>query len=152
MSVAIRRLGPGDEPILEILAHDEADFELDRDEPAAPLAPSAAADYLADPAILHWIAVEDGVIAGHINGHVLRMRAGDALEVLLYEIGVRAAYRRRGIGRALIGEMTAWMAERGIRTTWVLAGAPGAEAFYRACGFAVPPEMATFLLRELRPR
>src|SRR5205823_9701834 len=65
---------------------------------------------------------------------VERRRCGDARQLLLYDIGVRATHRRRGIGRRLVGAMDAWMAEHAVAEVWVLAD-PEAEAFYRAGGF-----------------
>jgi ribosomal protein S18 acetylase RimI-like enzyme len=146
MTLNIRRLGPGDEPILELLARDEEDFDLDdRGEPTRPLAPDDARAYLADANVLHWIAERDGVIAGHLYCHVLRKRAGDARELVLYEIGVRAALRRHGVGRALVDAMFAWMREHAIREAWVLADNAGAVEFYRACGFAVGEPAPVYL-------
>jgi len=56
-------------------------------------------------------------------------------ELLLYSIGVRAAHRRRGAGRALADEMFRWARANQIDEIWVLADNRGAEAFYAACGF-----------------
>jgi N-acetylglutamate synthase-like GNAT family acetyltransferase len=56
-------------------------------------------------------------------------------QLLLYEIGVREARRRRGIGRALVQTMSEWMDSEGISEAWVLSDNAGAEAFYGACGF-----------------
>jgi GNAT superfamily N-acetyltransferase len=148
VQLSIRRLGPGDESILELLARDDADFDLDtRGDALAPLSPAAAAAYLADPNVLHLIAVTDDVIAGHMSGHVLRLRAGDASEFLLYEIGVRSAYRRKGVGRALIETMWGWVRKQGMRYSWVLADNPEAVEFYRACEYEAPPDMAIFMGR-----
>jgi ribosomal protein S18 acetylase RimI-like enzyme len=138
----IRRLGPGDEAVLALLARDEADFDLEgRDPPAREIDPAGAAAYLADPAVHHWIAEEGAVVLGHLYAHVLRKRAGES-EVLLYEIGVRAAHRRRGVGRALVAALRALAGEREL---WVLADNPGATAFYEACGFAVAGEQPVYL-------
>ncbi|HEX2433431.1 MAG TPA: hypothetical protein VHI55_05705, partial [Gaiellaceae bacterium] len=60
MPIRVRRLGPGDEAVLEQLAADEPDFDVaGRSEPAEPVSRADAATYLADPAVLHWVA-EDG--------------------------------------------------------------------------------------------
>jgi GNAT superfamily N-acetyltransferase len=73
------------------------------------------------------------------------MRKQPARELLLYEIGVRATWRRRGVGRRLISAMTGWMHAERIEMAWVLAGHPGAERFYEACGFRQGEEPATYL-------
>jgi GNAT superfamily N-acetyltransferase len=133
----VRRLGPGDEPVLETLAREDAAFDLEGrvDAPEKPLDAAAAAAYLADPGVLHWVAEDAGAVVGFLLCHVLRLRHGAPRELLLYEIGVRATHRRRGVGRLLLGAMDAWMAEQGVAVVWVLADNPGAEAFYRACRF-----------------
>src|SRR5262245_47551463 len=80
----VRRLGAGDEEVLAGLARDEADFDLEgRGGPRSPLDPAAAAAYLADPAVLHWVAEEDGAVVGHLLCLVLPRRCGDARELLL---------------------------------------------------------------------
>jgi len=52
-------------------------------------------------------------------------------------IGVRAEQRRRGVGRALVSAMDAWMAAHDVREVWVLADNPDAVAFDRASGLRV---------------
>jgi GNAT superfamily N-acetyltransferase len=134
--MTIRRLGPGDEPVLALLAREAPEFDIaGRTAPEEPLPPGEAAAYLADPAVLHWVAEEDGRIVGELLCHLLRLPSRDGLELLLYSIGVRASHRRRGVGRALVEEMLRWMRAEGVREVWVLADNPGAEEFYAACGF-----------------
>ena len=132
----IRRLGPGDEAVLAVLAADEADFDLEeRSGPRAHAAGADASAYLGDPNVLHWVAEEDGVVLGHLLAYLERRRAAPARQLLLYEIGVREAHRRRGIGTALVGAMRDWMAEHDVAEAWVPADSGEAEAFYAACGF-----------------
>jgi GNAT superfamily N-acetyltransferase len=136
MTIGIRRLGPGDEAVLERLARDAPDFDLaDRSAPDDPLTPAHAAAYLANESVLHWVAEERGRVAGELLCHVLPMPHGDGPELLLYSIGVREGDRRRGVGRALVEEMARWASGAGVREVWVLADNPDAEAFYEACGF-----------------
>ncbi|HUM11592.1 MAG TPA: GNAT family N-acetyltransferase [Myxococcaceae bacterium] len=148
-AVVIRRLGPGDVHVLETLARDDADFDLDGGRGArTPLTSAAAKAYLADPHVLHWTAWAGGEVVGSLFCHVLPMRKEPARELLLYEIGVRSAWRRRGVGRQLAAAMTAWMQDQGLVTAWVLADNPGAVRFYEACGFGPGSGPATYL--ELR--
>jgi ribosomal protein S18 acetylase RimI-like enzyme len=149
-SVSIRRLGPGDEGVLTLLAREDADFDLaDRGAPREDLAPGEAAAFLADADVLHWVAEDGSVVAGHMYCHVLRKRAGGPKEVLLYEIGVRGAYRRRGIGRELVRALTAWMGAAGVREAWVVADNEEAVRFYEACGFGQSDEDPVYLALEL---
>jgi GNAT superfamily N-acetyltransferase len=65
--------------------------------------------------------------------------------VLLYEIGVRTAYRRQGVGRALIATLRAWMRQAAISYVWVLADSHEARMFYEACGFRLNEGTAIYL-------
>ena len=137
MAFAIRRLGPGDEPILETIARDAPDFDLPGlSEPEEPVSDEELAEYLAAPWVLHWVAEEEGRVVGELLCHVLPLSSGVGKELFLYSIGVRQSERRRGIGKALVDTMFSWMRSASISTTWVLADNPGAEAFYEACGFS----------------
>jgi GNAT superfamily N-acetyltransferase len=136
VGVEIRLLGPGDEGVLALLAADEPDFDLaDRGGPGPPLTGDAATAYLSDASVLHWVAEEDGGVLGFLLGYLERRRAGASRQLLLYEIGVRDAHRRRGVGRALVEAMRDWMAQHDVAEAWVLADNSGAEGFYAACGF-----------------
>ena len=141
MSFTVRRLAPGDEPLVALIAEEASDFDLaGQSSPETPLPAADAAAYLADPAVLHWVAEEDGRVIGELLCHVLRMPSRHARELLLYSIGVRAGERRRGVGGALVEEMLRWMREEGVPEVWVLADNAGAEAFYAACGFELGGE------------
>src|SRR3712207_4274238 len=106
MAMSIRRLGAGDERVLELLAAEEADFDLaERGVPLQPLDADAARRYLANPAVLHWVAVDGGEILGDLACILVPLSAGEGEELLLYDIGVRGSSRRRGVGRALLAQM-----------------------------------------------
>ena len=144
--MVVRRLGPGDESVLPVLAQDDADFDLEGGPGRrTPLAVASARTYLADSHVLHWTAWAGKDVVGSLVCHVLRMRKKPARELLLYEIGIRSAWRRRGVGRRLISTMTDWMRAEGIVTAWVLADNPGAERFYEACGFGSGAGPARYL-------
>jgi ribosomal protein S18 acetylase RimI-like enzyme len=148
---ATRRLGPGDEAVLALLAAQADDFDLaGRSTPEGPLSPEDAAAYLADPMVLHWVAEEGGRVVGQILCHLLRMPSGESRELLLYAIGVRSGDRRRGVGSELVREMLGWMKDAGVDLVWVLADNPGAEAFYAASGFKRGGEgdQGVLMLRE----
>lgn len=132
----IRRLGPGDEHVLSAIALAADDFDLDgRSEPDEPLGPDAAAAYLADPGVLHWVAEDGDEVVGEALCHLLRLPHGAGAELLLYSIGVRSRHRRRGVGRALVAEVRRQAEALGVEEVWLLADNPGAEAFYVALGF-----------------
>jgi GNAT superfamily N-acetyltransferase len=150
VSVSIRRLGPGDEPMLELLAIDDADFDLDgRGAPLRPLDPVAARAYLANPAVLHWVAAEGDRVIGHLYCILLPLRSGPGRELLLYEIGVRSSRRRRGTGRALLAHIEGWMRANGIGEVWVLADNQIAVEFYRGCHFSAEEAQPVYMIRAL---
>ncbi len=126
-----------------MLCQEEADFDLeDRSKAATPLTDEASRAYLADPSVLHWVAAAEGLVVGHMSCCLIRKRAGDLVEVLLYEMGVRGQYRRRGVGRTLLGALNDWMAAHQVKEVWVVADNPAAVAFYQSAGFKKAPEDA----------
>ncbi len=147
MAWPIRRLAEADVAALATLARDEPDFDVDgRSAPRPALADGSARALLADPGVLFWVAEDAGAIAGFLWCQLIRRRAA-APELLLYEIGVRAAHRRRGVGRALVSAMTAHMTVHAIREVWVLADNADAVAFYAACGFELGDGAAVYMTR-----
>lgn len=150
MALSIRRLGGGDEAILNLLATDDADFDIaGRSAPLQPLSADAARRYLDNPAVLHWVAAEGDTIVGDLYCILLPLSAGEGHELLLYEIGVRDSWRRRGVGRALLDEMEKWMRTNSVAEVWLLADNPEAVSFYRACGFSTDDSMAVYMTRQL---
>lgn len=134
--------------MLALLARDEADFDVDgRSEEKEPLGRDDARAFLGDVNTLFWIAERDGDVVGFLSCQLVRKRA-EPPELLLYEIGVRAAHRRRGVGRALVAAMDAWMHAHDVGEVWVLADNDGAVAFYRACGFDISDQQATYMTRN----
>jgi ribosomal protein S18 acetylase RimI-like enzyme len=149
----IRRLGPGDEDLVRLLSVEDARF--DTDPPAGrshrPLEPAAAARLLADASAHFLVAFEGPEPVGFLLAHELLRRHGDERMAMLYEIGVRADRRRRGIGRLLLDEFAALCRARRIGEAFVLTSdsTPGATAFYAACGWTRQPEGAVMF--EIRP-
>ena len=155
MSVAIKRLGPGDEATLDLLAREDADFDLEgRSRALPPLKPLMAQRYLANPGVLHWVAVQDGVVSGFLYCAHLLLRSAPGQELLLYEIGVRKSYRRQGVGRALLDHMARWMQSNDVPVVWVCADNRVAVDFYRSCGFASEQPQPVYMTRsiELTPK
>ncbi|MFF4397012.1 GNAT family N-acetyltransferase [Streptomyces sp. NPDC001480] len=81
--------------------------------------------------------VRDGedVPVGFVSG-VETVHPDKGTEMFLYELAVAEPYRRRGIGRALVGRLAAVGRELGCYGMWVLvdAGNDGALAAYRSAG------------------
>jgi len=84
----IRRLGPGDEGIVRLLAEDEPKTLL-----------------LADERTIFVAAFDGDTPVGFAFGYELPRRHGAPTILFVYELEVDEAYRRRGIGTALMTEL-----------------------------------------------
>ncbi len=93
----VRRLGPGDEADLARVAP-----LFDR-----PPRAEAMRAFLADPRSYLLVAYVDAEPAGFVRGHELSQLDTPRPQMLLYEIGVADAFRRRGVARRLIAELEA---------------------------------------------
>jgi GNAT superfamily N-acetyltransferase len=131
--VVIRKLGPGDENALAIVARDETDFT--GEPPSSALSLDAARAYLTDPHLWHWHAEANGEPVGFLMGYVHRQRHGTPRHVMFDEIGVRESWRRKGVGRALIAALHERRRAERISEVWVLADNAPARTFYEACGY-----------------
>lgn len=148
-SFRIRRLGPDDAAALVQVAHDETDFT--GEPPSPPLTPDAARAYLSDPGVWHWHAEDaGGDPVGFLLAYVHRRRHGEPLDVMFEEIGVRRAWRRQGVGRALVDALHTQMRERGIGSVWVAADSEEARAFYEACGYELDDLQGVILSRAVQ--
>lgn len=87
--------------------------------------------------------------AGFISG-VEITHPDKGTEMLLYELGVEAQFRRRGIATALVEELAAIARERGCHGMWVPVDADNevAQQFYLAAG-AGPVEPAVTMWWDL---
>lgn len=90
----IRILGAGDEALLvaAVTLTDEG-----------PISHQAATRHLADPDLVNVVAIEDGVVAGFIYGHVLRRF--EAVSFFIYSVDVDEAFQRRGLAKAMLGAL-----------------------------------------------
>ena len=151
MAITIKRLGANDEAILEFLALHDSDFDLDDETaPRQPLELETAKRFLENPGVLLWAAFDADEVIGFLQCNVLALRSGRGLELVLYEIGVHRAWRRHGVGRALLNQMETWMRENDIDTVWVLGDNQGAVEFYRSSGFEVETPQPTYMLAILK--
>jgi ribosomal protein S18 acetylase RimI-like enzyme len=112
----IRRLGPGDEDIVSVLATREPHTELLHDERTIFLA-----------------GFEDGRPIGLAFGYLLPRRHGKRTTLFVYEVEVEEAYRRQGVGSELMRRLAS---EAGADESFVLTepGNDPANALYRSLG------------------
>ena len=107
----IRLLGPGDEAIVVALATREPRTAL-----------------LQDSRTIFLVAFDDDAPVGFVLGYALPRRHGLNVTLCVYEIEVDEAYRRRGIGGRLLGELEGIARQRGIEEGFVLTDHENAAA------------------------
>jgi ribosomal protein S18 acetylase RimI-like enzyme len=76
--------------------------------------------FLSNPDNVLLVAFVDGKEVGFVTAYRLQRFDNLKAEVLIYEIGVDEAFRRRGIASALIAEIKKWAAYVGANEAWVL--------------------------------
>ena len=128
----VRRLQRGDEEVVERLATREPRTAL-----------------LADPNVIFLVAFEDESPLGFVLAHELPRRHGDPTQLLVYEVDVDESHQRRGIGKALLGELASIAGSRGIVEGWVLTDEDNkaAMALYRSAGGIVPQKVTMWEFR-----
>jgi aminoglycoside 3-N-acetyltransferase I len=126
--IAVRRLGPPDESVVRRLAT------------KAP--PARAAELLADERNYFLVADDGDEVVGFVLAHELLRRHGDPSQLLVYEVHVDEAHRRRGVATALLRELARLAAEAGIREGWVLTERDNrpAMALYESVGGVCPQD------------
>jgi aminoglycoside 3-N-acetyltransferase I len=126
--VIVRRLGPGDEQVVERLAEHGP--------------PERAAELLADERTI-FLAAFDGDAAepvGFVLAYELLRRHGDPSQLFVYEVGVAPEARRRGVATELLCELHRRARARGIPRGFVLTNESNEAAMelYRSLGGARP--------------
>jgi ribosomal protein S18 acetylase RimI-like enzyme len=102
-----------------------------------PVRPEWAERFLATPGHHLFLARSGADPVGFVSG-VETVHPDKGAEMFLYELGVAEPFRRRGIGRALIGTLADLARERGCHGMWVPVdtGNDVALATYRSAGGA----------------
>ncbi len=78
---------------------------------------------------------------GGVTAHALPLTRVEGLELFIYDLAVHPDFQRRGVGRALMTELTTQAANAGIPVAWVPADNEDEHAleFYRSLGAAESP-------------
>lgn len=143
--VTIRTLGPAD---LDVVLSATHLF----DEPARP---DAARRFLGSDGHHLLIAFEDDAAVGFVSG-IETTHPDKGTEMLLYELAVDEAARRRGIGTALVTALLELAQARGCYGMWVLTDGDNdaARATYAATDATLPTThvMYSWTLRPDVPR
>jgi ribosomal protein S18 acetylase RimI-like enzyme len=124
--VKVLRLGPGD--TARLLAAREL---FDR-----PPTEESARAYLADDRNVVFLAVDGPRPIGFVRGTSLRQLGSGRPQMFLYEIGVIASHRRRGVGKSLVSALLEHCRAQGYEEMFVLTDPANTAAvsLYRSTG------------------
>ena len=103
------RLSPDNAGLLDRIAEDVFD---------EPVRPDRLAAYLAEPGHIMLVAVSGGIVVGQC-AVVVHRHPDKVTELYIDEVGVTPAFRRKGIGRAMVERMLAIGKELGCGEAWV---------------------------------
>lgn len=139
----VRVLAEGDETVLDRCADGVFDDSIDR---------RAATEFLADRRHHLVVALDGEVVVGFVSAVHYLHPDEERPELWINEVGVAAAHRGRGLGRALTKAILEVGRELGCREAWVLTERSNEPAMglYSATGGREEPEavMFSFALEE----
>ncbi len=107
--IDIRRIGPRDGALFDRVANGVFDD---------PVLPSRLAAYVAEPGHHLYVAISGGEIVGQCAA-VLHRHPDKASELYIDEVGVAPAFRRHGIGGALLQAMMDLGRKLGCAEAWL---------------------------------
>jgi GNAT superfamily N-acetyltransferase len=148
MTEAIRRARPGDETELTTLIHELAAFERAAEQCTVTEEQMRTALFGSTPTVhAHVVEIDGEIAAGAVWFLNFSTWDGEA-GIYLEDLFVRPAFRRRGLARALIGELARECAAAGYtRLTWaVLDWNVDAIALYDGVGAKSQTEWITYRL------
>ncbi len=138
MDLRLRRLEATDRDVARSLFTLMAEvFEEER----AVLSDGYLARLLADDSLWVIAAFDGARLVGGLTAHTLPMTRSESSEVFIYDIAVRSADQRKGVGRRLVTELLQRAAAAGMTEIFVAADDEDTHAldFYRALGGAASP-------------
>jgi ribosomal protein S18 acetylase RimI-like enzyme len=124
--IEIRRLGPGDASVLDRVAADVFDEEINK---------KRLAVYLREPGHLLFVAIYDGEVVGQARG-MIHHHPDMEDELYIDNLGVAPAFQRHGIGTKLIKALLKAGKEQGCFEAWVGTeqGNDAARKLYESLG------------------
>lgn len=109
MAIVIRKLGVGDDAVLDNVAPGVFD---------EPVRPDLTRRFLATPNYRIFVALDGDLVVGMVTGFT-HFHPDKDEEFFVNELGVDDAYRRRGIGRRLLEAMLAEARGMGCADAWL---------------------------------
>ena len=136
MSLSIRRAGPDDIGVVFALINELADYEKLAHEVVASQADIATALFCDHPTLFCDIAEWDGEVAGFAVWFVNFSTFAGKPGIYLEDLFVRPAFRRNGLGQALLGHLARTCIDKGwARLQWsVLDWNAPSITFYKSLG------------------
>jgi ribosomal protein S18 acetylase RimI-like enzyme len=127
VSVSIHKVSVENAGLLGNVDPDVFDHEIRQDLLAA---------YLADQRHALFVAVEDGLVVGHVRGNV-HLQPDRASDLYLDNLGTAPSHQRRGIATQLVQALVAWGKAQGCTYVWLGTETDntGAILFYEAQAF-----------------
>ena len=138
MTVEIRILRAGDEPVLASVAAGVFDHAIDA---------RRAAEFLADSRHHLAVAVEQGQVVGFVSAVHYVHPDKPVAELWINEVSVAGTHRGRGLARDLLRAALEVARQLGCREAWVLtdrSNAPAMHAYAGAGGVETPPDSVMF--------
>jgi aminoglycoside 3-N-acetyltransferase I len=91
---------------------------------------------IGNPGFIMYAAISGNEVAGGLTAYALPMYYTDRAEMFIYDIAVRPAFQRKGVGGRLLSALQRYCKENGIREMFVAANEEDAHAvdFYRKTG------------------
>ncbi len=91
---------------------------------------------LEKPSFVVFAAIIDSQIVGGLTGYELPMYYTEGSEMFIYDIAIKPAFQRKGLGKQLLAILKEYCLENGINTMFVQAHEADAEAveFYHSTG------------------
>ena len=109
MTIEIRRIGRADAALLDRVAEDVFDEDIE---------PGLLAAYLADDRHMMILALSDGVVVGQTRG-ILHLHPDQPRELYIDNMGVTPARQREGIAGRMLDDLLAWGREKGCAYAWL---------------------------------
>ena len=126
MSIEIVRLRPANAQLLEAIAPEVFDYEID---------PHYLGAFLGDPRHIMYLAVDSQAVVGMASA-VEYFHPDKPPQLWINEVGVALSHRQQGIGRRLIQKLVATAKERGCVYAWLGTDVDNVAA--QACFSSVP--------------